>query len=439
MRQRIRQVLILSLPVAGAQLSQSIFSLVDTAMVGVLGPVSLAAVGLAGFANFVAVSLVTGLSTGVQTMTARRLGETGRKATYPILSGGIALALAISLPLSIALFWATPTLFPYLNREAAVATEGGLYLQARLVGLTAVSVAMVYRGYLTGLQNPMGYLRCLLIMHGINIVLNYGLIFGHWGLPTLGSLGAGIGTTIAIFVGVAYYAIITRRQIRTDRTPLRMPGRNALQTMIRLSIPSSIQLVFFALGFAVLLSLIGAIGTNELAAANVLIVITLVGMRLGLSLGLTSASLVGHAMGQGKLSAARQWGRDTVLVGSIAMLALGAPLMISPELILSLFLHDPAIISLARQPMMLVGIGFILDAVGIVLFNSMLGAGASRQATTISVSLQWLLFLPLAWLVGLHLGYGLLGIWWCFIGYRLIQALVFAGLWETAKWQTVRV
>ncbi|MBT5048561.1 MAG: MATE family efflux transporter [Rhodospirillaceae bacterium] len=439
MRHRIRQILILSLPVAGAQLSQSLFSLIDTAMVGTLGPVSLAAVGLAGFANFVAVSVVTGLSTGVQTVTARRQGESGRAATYPILLGGIVLALTVALPLSIVLFWATPSFFPILNSDAAIVSEGGLYLQARLVGLTAVSVAMVYRGYLTGIQNPMGYLRCLLLMHAVNIVLNYGLIFGHWGLPALGSLGAGIGTTIAVFMGMAYYGVLTKQQIHTDRAAFRLPGRPVLRTMLRLSIPSSTQLVFFALGFEILLWIIGALGTNALAAANVLIVITLVGMRFGLSLGLTSASLVGHAMGKGDFATARQWGRDTVLVGAIAMTILATPLIVTPDWILGVFLHDPEIVALAHLPMKLVGIGFILDAVGIVLINAMLGAGASKQVMTISIALQWLLFLPLAWLVGLYLGYGLLGIWLCFAGYRLIQALVFARLWEAAKWQAIRI
>ena len=118
---------------------------------------------------------------------------------------------------------------------------------------------------------------------------------------------------------------------------------------------------------------------------------------------------------------------------------LATPLIVVPDLVLGIFLHDPAIVALARQPMMLVGMGFILDAVGIVLINALLGAGASRQVMAISIALQWLLFLPLAWLVGLQLGYGLMGIWLCFAGYRLIQALIFASLWEAAKWQTIRV
>jgi putative MATE family efflux protein len=439
MRQRLRQILVLSIPVAGAQLSQSLFSLVDTAMIGTLGPVSLAAVGLAGFANFIAVSVVTGLSTGVQTLTGRRLGQSGRSATYPILAGGIVLSLAVGIPLSFFLFWATPIIFPVLNGDAGIIAEGGPYLQARLVGLAAVGVAMVYRGYLTGIQNPMGYLRCLILMHVVNVALNYGLIFGHWGLPALGSLGAGIGTTIAVFIGLAYYWALTRKQIGADNATWGLPSRDTLRTMVRLSLPSSTQLVLFALGFEVLLWIIGAIGTNELAAANVLIVVTLVGMRLGLSLGLASASLVSHAMGQENYTAARQWGRDTVLVGAIIMTVMGAPLIIAPDLILGIFLHEADTVALARLPMMLVGVGFILDGVGIVLFNSMLGAGASRQAMTISISLQWLLFLPLAWCVGLYLGYGLTGIWVCFAAYRLVQALVFASLWEVAKWQAIRI
>lgn len=439
MRRRLHRILALSLPVAGAQLSQSLFSVVDTAMVGALGPVSLAAVGLAGFANFVAVAAVTGLSTGVQTLAARRLGAGGRASTYPVLAGGLALALIASIPLSIVLFAATPALFPLLNSDPAVVAEGGPYLQARLAGLAAVAVAMVFRGWWNGVQRPMDYLRCLVLMHAINVILSYGLIFGSLGLPEMGSLGAGLGTTVALYVGAAYYLLLIRRSRRADGARLTLPGRAALQTMLRLSIPSSVQLVFFALGFELLLWIVGTIGTTELAAANVLTVVTLIGMRIGLSLGLASASLVGHAMGRGDFRGARQWGRDAVMVGALAMAVLGTPLMLTPDLVLALFLHDPATIELARRPMMLVGLGFIFDAVGIVLINTLLGAGASKQVMSVTTALQWLLCLPLAWLVARHSGYGLLGIWVCFTGYRLFQAVILAALWEAARWQTIRV
>jgi putative MATE family efflux protein len=298
---------------------------------------------------------------------------------------------------------------------------------------------MVFRGWWNGVQNPMDYLRCLLMMHAINVVLNYGLIFGKLGMPELGSLGAGVGTTIALFFGAAWYLFLMRRSLRADRARLTLPGRAALETMLRLSIPSSIQLVFFALGFEVLLWIVGTIGTAELAAANVLIVVTLIGMRIGLSLGLASAALVGHAMGCGDFRSARQWGWDTVMVGAFAMAVLGAPLLLAPDAVIGLFLHEPAVIELARRPMMLVGLGFVFDAVGIVLINALLGAGASRQVMTVTTALQWLLFLPLAWLVGQHYSHGLTGIWLCFAGYRLFQAVILAALWDGARWQTIRV
>lgn len=81
----------------------------------------------------------------------------------------------------------------------------------------------------------------------------------------------------------------------------------------------------------------------------------------------------------------------------------------------------------------------LFDAVGIVLMNALTGAGATRTVMTVSVSVQWLLFLPAAFLVGPTLGHGLLGIWMCHVFWRAVQAAVFTSLWQRGRWAYVRV
>ena len=111
---RAKTIMTLALPIIGGMVSQNILNLIDTAMVGHLGDNALAAVGIGGFATFMATAFITGLSSGVQAMAARRLGEGQTDKTAIPLNGGVLLAIAMALPLTGLLFFATPSLFPYL-------------------------------------------------------------------------------------------------------------------------------------------------------------------------------------------------------------------------------------------------------------------------------------------------------------------------------------
>ena len=136
------------MPIIGAMSSQNVLNLVDTAMVSHVSAAAAAAVGLGSMANFMAFSAITGLSTAVQAMAARRFGE-GRdgEAAVP-LNGGLLLSLAIGLPLSLILFLAAPGIFAHLDHDPEVVRLlAAAYLQCRLVGVTAIGINFSFRGY----------------------------------------------------------------------------------------------------------------------------------------------------------------------------------------------------------------------------------------------------------------------------------------------------
>src|SRR6185503_14763802 len=129
---RTREILHLSLPIIGGMMSQNLLNLVDTWLVGGLGPAALAACGLANFLNFMAVAGITGLSTAVQATAARRIGE-GRASEAAIpLNGGLLVSLAVGIPLSIVMALAAPWFFPKMVNDPAVAAAGVPYLQWRM-------------------------------------------------------------------------------------------------------------------------------------------------------------------------------------------------------------------------------------------------------------------------------------------------------------------
>ncbi len=436
---RFRKILSLALPIIGGMVSQNILNLVDTAMVGRLGEESLAAVGIAGFANFMAIAFITGMSAGVQASAARRMGEGRTAEMAEPLNGGLVLAVSLALPWTTLLWWAAPDLFPLLVDDPAVVAEGVPYLRARLLGMAAVGMNYAFRGYWNGVNLSRLYLMTLVVMHATNIFLNWVLIFGHLGMPAYGATGAGMGTMISTWVGTGVYVVLGLRRARHAGFLRGLPTRAELGRMLRVSAPAGLQQFVMACGYTAFFRIVGTVGTTELAAANVVMNVMLVAILPGLGLGIAGASLVGQALGRGAPDDARQWGWDVVKVGVAVMLTLGAPMLLLPELVLAPFLTEAATVAVARPALQVVGATIFMDGIGMVLMMCLQGAGATRTSAVVAGACQWGIGLPLAWLVGPVLGLGLGAVWASQAAYRTVQAVIFVGIWRRGGWAEAQV
>lgn len=436
---RRTRILGLALPIIGGMVSQNVLNLVDTAMVGQLGDAALAGVGLAGFVNFMAFAFITGMSTGVQAMAARRQGEGRLEETAVPLNGGLLLAAVMAIPWSILLFTQVPTFFPFLEDDPEVVLLGGDYLQCRLVAMVAIGMNFSFRGYWNAVDRSKLYLRTLLVMHAVNIVLNYLLIFGKFGFPELGVVGAGIGTAASTFVGTAYYFYLGMRHARGNGFLRGLPDRETIRSMLRLSLPAGVQQFLFAAGMTVFFLLVGMIGTRELAAGNVLINLMLVAILPAMGFGIACASLVGQALGRKDVADARMWGWDVTKMACVVLGVLSIPALVVPEWLLMPFIVDPETLALAVGPLRVIAGALALEAVGMVLLNAHLGAGDSKGVMVVSISVQWGLQLPLIWLCGVHLEWGLTAVFAAQTIARALQAAIFARSWRGERWSAIKV
>ncbi len=436
---RRNRILHIALPIIGGMMSQNVLNLVDTAMVGAIGPAALAAVGIAGFVNFMAAAAIMGLATGVQAMTARRIGE-GRKDESAVpLNGGLFLALLIGAALTVVAFVSAPFVFPMINGDPVVVADAVPYFQARCLAIVAVGMNFSFRGYFTGVSLSQLYLRTLLVMHACNVVLNYLLIFGKFGFPELGAEGAGIGTALSTGIGTAIYFGLAWRWARPNGFFHRVPRRDTMVSMMRLSVPSAIQQFLFAAGMTALFWIIGQVGTQETAASNVLVNLFLVALLPGLGLGMAAMTLVSEALGRKDPEDARQWAYDVLKITCVALGLLGLPAVVVPEVILSGFIHDPQVLALAVSPLRFLGAIMVVEAAGLVFMNALYGAGAARAVMVTSVATQWGLGLPLAWLVGPYLGMGLFAVWLAFSAYRFVMTAIVAVLWARGGWMSIKI
>jgi putative MATE family efflux protein len=436
----MRVILALGLPIIGGMVSQNVLNIVDTLMVSRLGKEAVGAVGAASAANFLATAFITGLSAGVQAMASRRKGEGRHDETAIPLNGGLILVACLAIPLSIALIIATPYLFPLLQSDELISELGVPYLQVRLIAMTAMGANFAFRGYWNGVSMSRLYLRTLVVMHVTNIVLNYAFIFGELGAPEMGATGAAIGTTVSTFVGTAYYFYLGRRYAREGGFLRGVPGWETIKTMLRISTPSGIQQMFFAAGLTALYTIVGHIGPTEVAALNVLLQVMLVAILPGLGLGLAAASLVGQALGRKDLDDAYAWGWDVSRAAVLIISVIALPMLLVPDLIIEQFFDkEPEALAMAILPLRLVGATIAFDAIGMVLLNALIGAGATRMAMKISVIAQWGVFLPVAVLVGPVLGGGLLAVWIAQLCYRGGQTVVLTLLWRSRRWANIDV
>ena len=420
-RERRRRVWAIAVPIMGGMMSQNVLNLVDIGMVGRLGDKALAATGIGSFANYLAIAFIIGLAAGVQALAARRLGE-GRTSEPAIL-----------------LILATPFAFDLLTEDPAVRDLGVPYLQARILSMIAVGMNFSFRGYWSAIHMTGVYLRTLLIMHAINIFLHWVLIFGHLGAPALGVFGAGVSTTIALYIGTLLYFFFAWRHARDKGFLQRLPSRSTLWQQFRLSLPSSLQQFFFAAGLVALMWIVSQIGTAEVAAINVLMTFHITAMLPAFGIALAAMTLVGNALGRGDVEDAAAWGWNCAALTFVYGIVLSLLLIPLAQPILGVFLTSPATRELAYLPMVLWALMISLDTAGMVLMNALIGAGDTRRSMWISLLWQWLFFLPLAWLAGPVLGFGLLAVWIVNSVYRVGQAIHCGTTWAGGKWSAIRI
>ncbi len=218
--ERHGKVIRLALPIMLGMLSQSMLNLIDAALVGHLGQVALAGVGVGGYAMFMMTALVFGLSSSVQSQTSQHVGAGSQQVSEPLQAGAM-IGLAVGLPLSLLAWWQAPALLSLITQTPDVQSVAIGYFRWRILALTAIALTLCFRGYWNGRQQTHLYLRIIIVVQLFNVAASSMLIYGLAGLPSLGANGAGVGTTLSMFLGLALWLWVSM-------TPARNTGVMAL-------------------------------------------------------------------------------------------------------------------------------------------------------------------------------------------------------------------
>lgn len=434
-----KKILQIALPAIAGLSTQMIVSLVDTAMVGRLDEAqyALAAMGIGVLATWALISFFSSLATGTHVIVARRFGQQDFLECGNTLNNSLFISLSIGiLVASVGVFFATPIadLFASDDTVALLASD---YIFYRFLGIPFFLISVSYRGFYFGISKTKIFMISGVITNLLNIIFNYILIFGNLGMPRMGLAGAGLGSTLASSFDFFFYSFIMllpqyRKKFQNFKR-LKFDW-DVVKSIWKISIPVSIQNVFILIGFLIFVAITGIIGTTEQAATQATISTLFISFLPCFGFGIAVQTLVGNNLGSGKLKLAKIYGFETAKIASYYTIILGIIFIVFPQYVLLIITNDYSIIEIAKPALRIAGFAQIFYATGVVLANALQAAGKIVYVMKAEVISNLLILVPLSYLLGVVLDFGLKGAWFAMPVYIIIYTGLILYKYSSKAW-----
>jgi len=403
----LREVILLAFPVVLTQLSTSLMGVVDSAMVGRIGATELAAVGFGGIWLWTLFSIFFGTASGIQTFVA----------------------------------WLVKPALALLGPSLEMQTLTADYVQARLIGELGFVFVMVVNSFYRGLGDTRTPLYVTLVANAVNIVLDYGLIFGELGLPKWGVAGAGVATAIAQWSNaIVLLVIFQRRSIakRCNTHPVALNPKQ-IRRFLWTGAPIGGQWFIGMMSFSAFTTLVARMGDTSMAASQAFVMLLSLSFMQAVGISIATAILVGRYIGAGNPSAAARTFRSSILLGVALSSCIAVAFITIPIPLLRIFSSDPEVLALGR-PLLLLGALFQLaDAVAIISEGALRGAGDTRWPFAVETAMGWGLLVPLAYYVGVVLDHGLTGAWLASLLHITLLATMLFLRFRSNAWQKIQI
>lgn len=422
-------------------LTYGLHGVVDAVFVGRLGTPQLAGLGFAVSFYLTVMVLFFGIMRNSVAFIARAFGAGQLREMGTILVHYQWLALA-AMPL----IWGLSLSFPLIVRWAGLSEEVGryatIYVTIRVWESPFILLLFLYASY----HQSKGNARLPMAVHwgvlGLNVVLDYGLIFGKLGLPEMGMAGSALATLIANASGAIFIVAVSHSSsaARTDRLRfLGWPRWTMMREILIVSVPLGIGDFIEVSGFMGFLMIVGWLGDSALAANNIVMQLTHVLALPGFAVGIAASTYMGRFLGAGAPDVARSAVLRTLLMGTIYMGTLGMPLWFLGEFIAAAFTTDPEVIALAGLIFKVVAVYQVLDAVGMVLRSALSGAGDTYIPTLMLLGSILLVLLTGAWLLSRTVDPGIVGAWLAAFGHMIVVASVMSLRFRGGRWREMRL
>jgi putative MATE family efflux protein len=441
----IKDVWKLALPVILTNLLQTLVNVVDVFMVGRLGPLEVAALGMSQTIRLLVLVAVLSVTAGSMSLAAQAIGRRDKDSLALVTRQSLLLAVLLGVALSVfGLLFSKPILtFLAGGSDPVVVAHGLGYLHIFFLAGVFLTLNFAINALMQGAGDTVTPLVLVGIINVVNILLNYLLIFGPGPLPALGLEGAALGTFIARGLG----AVLGLGLFYSGRNVIKLRGFDYrpqwqyFKNILGIGIPSGLQGVarnltqVFVLRFVTSTSA-GAYGAAALAIGSQ--IESLASMPV-LGINVAATALVGKSIGAWQVEEAKLRGNIAIAFGVVVMLVLSFPLILfAPQLIL--FFEPgahPTIQEAGQSYLQINGLSYLFLAVAMVTNGALRGAGDTLPGLLGTLVGRWFVTIPLAYVLALPLGWGVNGIWLAMAVGNVIQGGFVLVRWWHERWITV--
>lgn len=418
----------LAAPLILAQLSFVGMTLTDTIMAGWLGGDALSAVAIGWNLWSPFFLFFLGICAAVSPIVAQRVGaQADPAATGGYLHRALGLALLLSLVWWGLLKFSAPLIVARLGVAPQTAQLSLDYLLALSWGVPGACLFFVLRSANEGMGFSRPVMVCGLLGLAANAGLVYALMFGKWGLPALGAVGAGYGTALVMWLMAAGLAAWMRwhpdySAIRLFRRSLPSSPQGARETLA-VGLPVGTAFVLEVGVFSVVGLLMARFSTDAVAAHQIAITFAAFTFMMPVGIALATTARVGQAAGAQDAAAVRLRGRVGITLALVIMLPPALLMTLAPQWIVAVYTDDPAVSALAESLLRLAGLWQLWDGLQVSAAGALRGLKDTRVTMLVCLLAYWFVALPLGWTLGFQAALGPTGLWWGLIAGLMLAAI----------------
>lgn len=444
-----RELTQVAMPLVISSLSMTILTFIDRVFLNQVSPAAMAAAFSSSVVWFAALCFPLGLCAYTTTFVSQYLGSGQPKRIGPAVWQGVWCALALSPPILALIPLAEPIFAAADHGPEAMQLEV-LYFQILCWGAPGLLLAAALSSFFSG----RGKTRVVMIVDastcGLNLLLDYLLIFGKWGLPEMGIAGAGWATVAALWIkALCYLLLVLAREHRVEFSTGRVTfDRQVFARLLYFGTPSGLQLMLDVMGFTVFIVMVARLGNLEAEATSIAFNIGHLAFMPVWGISQAVSILVGQRLGENRddLAAHSTWTALVVAMGYMAVISL--LFVFVPELFLYAFFFEAAdavdpehverVHALSRTLLLFVAAYNLLDAMLMVFVSAIKGAGDTQFVLGVSLLMGALLG-GLSWWGVEVWNFGVYACWALIAGWVWTLGLVYLGRFLQGNWRRMRV
>lgn len=437
-----RRILLLAWPVMAEMFLQTLAQMVDMAMVGRLGQAAIAAIGLSFRPLFVGQAIFLGLGVATTALVARFIGAGDKAKATRAAEQSLLTTSVLALALSAFGFFAARQITVFMGAAEDVVGLGTSYLQGFSPGLFFLMLATIMTSALRASGDTKTSFYAGAISNIVNVIGNYVLIFGKFGFPAMGVLGAAIATSFSrvVMAAMLFYALLKGKGgLHLNWRDFASLDWDIISRLFKIGIPAALERFVQSLSMMIHVKILATLGTTAVAISTLSSNVEQLSFMPSIGFAVAASTLVGQSLGAKQPDTAERNGWGAMRLCSYFMGTMGLLFVLIPGVFIRIYTSDPAVIGPAESVMRIIGLTQLPQAVAFVGSGILRGAGDTKAVLNISILGNIVLRLGLSYLFVVIFRWGL---WSAFVAVLidwLVRGALMARWVKTGSWKTIKV